>query len=650
LYIHVCCNADIVPPLAPLPQLEEIDEIDDIQPSQPPHQRKNKRRKPPPPKPSQPTSLVSPPRQAGHHQETRANRAKAALLDLSERPKYLQTYATVKFHDPRPSSVGMPSLHKWTAAERTVKRRLIAFHCISTEETFTGSFSAVAIGHFADAPPDSKVVSCILIPDLISGQKCIITSYDLINLVDWMIHSPNWFDVNERNRVRRNLELFKPQTLRKNGAFDGFNIFDQVTGYLYPKPWNIQKDFKVFDWAQIETIMVDIVKRYHIITDRPEEGINEEEDTYALMESAGQSLREAMESEELMNIGVEEVEFGSLDFLNPQESQFLETLDDAGLQESTLVQNQLEMPGHGCEELPWNGPEPNWTQTTTGQSQIPTTQTEVPSMLGIMRQNTLFGNLQQQSSTSFELSQFENGLEGLSYSLDTGAYFTGPLQQAPFYVYTPPISPVLIQNWQQIRFAQLNYNALEYTAQPLISPQATQDDLPLQEFLAALDYSTTQEYEPIQDFPSTQDYPPIQGDVNFNYTAEVHSQAPSTATISPHLSEIRITPQESRVNSDTPDTPQSERQMMSDSFQDVSESMDYPVDSESARDAFLEDQDLDEVMADVTEGADESLPPGGQDGYTEETELFPTEEEPPSHFEEELANIGAVSGGFSDML
>ena len=85
-----------------------------------------------------------------------------------------------------------------------------------------------------------------------------------------MLRKPVWFTVDERNRVRRNLEIFNPQTLHKEGAYDVWDLFKQVTGYQHPKPWNIQKDFKVFDWSLIEAMMKEISKKYTVVVEENE--------------------------------------------------------------------------------------------------------------------------------------------------------------------------------------------------------------------------------------------------------------------------------------------------------------------------------------------------------------------------------------------
>ena len=66
------------------------------------------------------------------------------------------------------------------------------------------------------------------------------------------------------------MEIFNPQTLHKEGAYDVWDLFKQVTGYQNPKLWNIQKDFKVFDWNLIEDMMKEILKKYTVVVGEDE--------------------------------------------------------------------------------------------------------------------------------------------------------------------------------------------------------------------------------------------------------------------------------------------------------------------------------------------------------------------------------------------
>ena len=149
---------------------------------------------------------------------------------------------------------------------------MIAFTCRTDKPRFQAHFTAVAIPNLGVAANDAKVVSCIYVPASASQMphSCIITSFDFINLIYWMLRKPAWFTVHERNRVRRNLEIFTPQTLHKEGPFEIWDLFKQVTTYQNPKPWNIQKDFKVFDWRVVEDMMKEILKKYTVVVGEDE--------------------------------------------------------------------------------------------------------------------------------------------------------------------------------------------------------------------------------------------------------------------------------------------------------------------------------------------------------------------------------------------
>jgi hypothetical protein len=95
----------------------------------------------------------------------------------------------------------------------------------------------------------------------------------MINLISWMIKKPKWFTVKERNRVRRNLEVFKPRTIRKDGSPGVLEVYKHVTSFLDPKPYNILKEFKVFEWKHVEGMMLEMAKRYEIVRDPVAEGV-----------------------------------------------------------------------------------------------------------------------------------------------------------------------------------------------------------------------------------------------------------------------------------------------------------------------------------------------------------------------------------------
>jgi len=69
------------------------------------------------------------------------------------------------------------------------------------------------------------------------------------------------FTVEEKNRIRRNLEGFRPITVSKNkpGSEDFFKL---IMGFPNPKPRNIEKDVKVFPWDVLGVALKKIIGKY----------------------------------------------------------------------------------------------------------------------------------------------------------------------------------------------------------------------------------------------------------------------------------------------------------------------------------------------------------------------------------------------------
>lgn len=69
------------------------------------------------------------------------------------------------------------------------------------------------------------------------------------------------FSVEEKNRVRRNLEGFRPLTVSKCKA-ESADFFKLIMGFPNPKPRNIEKDVKVFPWKTLPYALKKIVTKY----------------------------------------------------------------------------------------------------------------------------------------------------------------------------------------------------------------------------------------------------------------------------------------------------------------------------------------------------------------------------------------------------
>ena len=141
----------------------------------------------------------------------------------------------------------------WTDDEMAAKRRLVEFQRSQTGGTVTASFKPVTPEQRA---PNSICISCILWED---KEECYVTSVDTIYLLESLVAVR--FTVEEKNRIRRNLEGFRPLTVSKMRA-DSKDFFDLIMKFPNPKPRNIEKDVKVFPWKILSHALKKIVGKY----------------------------------------------------------------------------------------------------------------------------------------------------------------------------------------------------------------------------------------------------------------------------------------------------------------------------------------------------------------------------------------------------
>ncbi|CAO3620714.1 unnamed protein product [Cunninghamella echinulata] len=102
----------------------------------------------------------------------------------------------------------------------------------------------------------SLIVSCIYWRE---RNDYFITSVDCIYLLEGLIGVQ--FTVEEKNRIRRNLEGFRPLTVSKCKS-DCADFFKLIMGFPHPKPRNIEKDVKVFAWKTLPHALRKIIRKY----------------------------------------------------------------------------------------------------------------------------------------------------------------------------------------------------------------------------------------------------------------------------------------------------------------------------------------------------------------------------------------------------
>lgn len=150
----------------------------------------------------------------------------------------------------------------WTHDEWHAKRRLVHFTRKQEGGNISATFKPVSL---QEITPNTIVVSCIFRED---KNECYVTSVDTIYLLEALVSVR--FTVEEKNRIRRNLEGYKPLTITKSKT-DCEDFFKVIMGFPNPKPRNIEKDVKVFPWKILANALKKIVSKYSASFLRPEE-------------------------------------------------------------------------------------------------------------------------------------------------------------------------------------------------------------------------------------------------------------------------------------------------------------------------------------------------------------------------------------------
>ncbi|ORZ18070.1 hypothetical protein BCR42DRAFT_413089 [Absidia repens] len=181
----------------------------------------------------------------------------------------------------------MEATQNWTPAEWAMRRRVLKFwrqqqqpnlqqiDCgfeILNEESYRaermqqqqrqqqggddGTTSPTSSAAMSSSYKDNLVVSCIYWQE---RNDYFITSVDCIQLIEGLIGVE--FTVEEKNRIRRNLEALRPLTAAKTRP-ESVDFFKLIMGFPAPKPRNIEKDVKVFLWSTLGPAIKKIIGKY----------------------------------------------------------------------------------------------------------------------------------------------------------------------------------------------------------------------------------------------------------------------------------------------------------------------------------------------------------------------------------------------------
>ncbi|KAK2467789.1 hypothetical protein APHAL10511_000084 [Amanita phalloides] len=145
----------------------------------------------------------------------------------------------------------------WTPLELQAGRRLVRFGKVQDGRRLIVSCEPISQEEYCE---QDSVISCIYREET---ETCFVTSVDVIYLLERLTNGE--FPVEEKNRIRRNLEGLRPTTVSKHKpGYEEF--FQRIMEFPDPKPRNIEKDLKVFKWNLLGQALEKILSKYSIYT------------------------------------------------------------------------------------------------------------------------------------------------------------------------------------------------------------------------------------------------------------------------------------------------------------------------------------------------------------------------------------------------
>lgn len=142
----------------------------------------------------------------------------------------------------------------WSQMEMEDERRLVRFKFKrETPTDYYITFEAVSKQEFTHEQP---IISCIFWKE---KNLHISTSVDIILILEYLVEQ--CFTIEEKNRIRRNLQSLKPYTVsRSNKSCQRF--FNVLMSMEDPRPRNIEKDLKVFKWSDLFNAFNKVISKY----------------------------------------------------------------------------------------------------------------------------------------------------------------------------------------------------------------------------------------------------------------------------------------------------------------------------------------------------------------------------------------------------
>ncbi|KAF8647177.1 hypothetical protein AX16_007006 [Volvariella volvacea WC 439] len=182
----------------------------------------------------------------------------------------------------------------WTPVELNAGRRLVRFGKIQEGRRLIVSCEPIPQEDYCES---DSVISCIYREET---KNCFVTSVDIIYLLERLTNDE--FPVEEKNRIRRNLEGLRPTTVSKHKV--GFeDFFQRIMEFPDPKPRNIEKDLKVFEWTLLGQALEKILSKYVCVSSPSSASSPASNSSEAYLQSIYTSLPDSGDSEQSSNDG-----------------------------------------------------------------------------------------------------------------------------------------------------------------------------------------------------------------------------------------------------------------------------------------------------------------------------------------------------------
>lgn len=144
----------------------------------------------------------------------------------------------------------------WIDQEISVGRRLV--HLKVARESYANfHIDFEAISPESCTSGDRRlVISCIKWEE---KSRFVVTSVDVILVLECLVGEQ--FSIEEKSRIRRNLQFLKPWTITRSNN-ESKRIFNSLMAMENPRPRNIEKDLKVFEWGELFVAVRKVLSKY----------------------------------------------------------------------------------------------------------------------------------------------------------------------------------------------------------------------------------------------------------------------------------------------------------------------------------------------------------------------------------------------------